>query len=210
MPRPSLTDDELVDMRARILRETAKIVAASGYSGLSMRRLAQGVGLTAGALYRYYPTKQHVLNAYWGEALEILRQRFAQADRPDRDPMSKLRDISIAYAKFALEDRDRFRLMFLENDLGEMDEFGQNTENFATYFHVTALVEAALTAGTIRAPSPAMATHVIWGAVHGVLALVMAVKELEFGDALQLCEFAFDTALRGLTVERRNATADSS
>ncbi|WP_208948413.1 TetR/AcrR family transcriptional regulator [Segnochrobactrum spirostomi] len=185
-------------MRERILRETARIVASDGYAALSMRRLAEGLGLTAGALYRYFPTKQHVLNASWSAALDELNLRFTEADRPGREPIPVLRDICLAYARFALADRDRFRLMFLENDLGNMDEFGQRSETFANYRQVVALVQAALDAGAITAPSAVAATHVLWGSVHGVLTLMIAVKELDFGDAEQLCAFAFETALRGL------------
>ncbi|MGK8642943.1 TetR/AcrR family transcriptional regulator [Brucella anthropi] len=55
MPRQPLTDDEINHTRRRILREAAMIVGKGGIAGLSMRTLAQRLGLTPGALYRYFP-----------------------------------------------------------------------------------------------------------------------------------------------------------
>ncbi|MFN3499186.1 MAG: helix-turn-helix domain-containing protein, partial [Pannonibacter indicus] len=70
-----MTDEELAAVQARILAETARIVAAEGYAALSMRKLAEGLNLTAGALYRYFPTKQHLMIAYCSSAIETLNER---------------------------------------------------------------------------------------------------------------------------------------
>jgi len=44
------------------IREAAlRLIARVGYEALSMRRLAEEVGLGAAALYRYFPTKQAIL-----------------------------------------------------------------------------------------------------------------------------------------------------
>lgn len=198
MSRPALTHDELTCMRERILDEAAQIVARDGYLGLSMRRLAQGLDLSAGALYRYFPTKQHVLNAYWASALEDLHRRFGEADRPGREPILVVRDAFLAYADFALSDHDRFRLMFLENDLGAMEAFSQRSETFAGYRFVRAKVQDAIDDGSIAGSSADEAMQILWGAVHGVLTLMMTVKEIDFGDVRGLSVRAVDIVLRGL------------
>jgi len=114
MPRQPLTDQELRTTRTRILREAAIIVGKSGISGLSMRVLAQRLGLTPGALYRYFPSKQEMLVSYWEDALRAVAERIDVIDCSEENSQSAIRQMLIAYAVFCLEDHDRFRLLFLE------------------------------------------------------------------------------------------------
>jgi AcrR family transcriptional regulator len=199
MPRHPLTEDELAATRARILAEAARIVGAAGYAALSMRRLAEAVGLTAGALYRYFPSKQQVLIAYWSEALDALHRRLAGFDADGRPSVAVLRDMLIAYGRFALDDPDRFRLMFLENDDGQMDEFGRQPHVFAAYDLVRDRVARAIVEKSLRPLPPDTATRILWGAVHGVAALIIAVEEMDFGDVDALLRLTAETVLRGLT-----------
>lgn len=198
MGRPALSDDELISTQQEILSAAARLIASGGYTALSMRRLAEGVGLTAAALYRYFPTKQQVLNAYWTGALEELNRALADIDRRETGHAAAVRAMLRAFADFGLADADRFRLMFLENDLGAMDELGQRPETFAGFDLLMKRVAAGIAAGEFRTMPADRATFILWGAVHGVVSLSIAVKELDFGDVRDLARLAADTALRGL------------
>ena len=50
------------DQRNRILREAAQIIARVGYEKCSLARIAKGLGLSAPALYHYFPTKQSIFS----------------------------------------------------------------------------------------------------------------------------------------------------
>ena len=199
MPRPALSDQELEATQMKILAEARRIIAADGYEALSMRRLADGIGMTAGALYRYFPTKQHVLNGFWSAAIADLNRCFADLDAEPLPATEVIGRMLTAYADFALADRDRFRVMFLENDFGAMDAFGQQPETYAGYRLLLARVERAIAEGALQPMSADTATHILWGAVHGVLTLVITVKELDFGDARELVSKTIACALRGLS-----------
>ena len=47
--------------QAAIRAAATRLIARRGYDGLSMRRLAEEIGLQAAAIYRYYPNKQAIL-----------------------------------------------------------------------------------------------------------------------------------------------------
>jgi AcrR family transcriptional regulator len=200
MARPALTPDELDTTRRRILVETAAIIAAEGYAALSMRRIASAIGLTAGALYRYFPTKQHVLMALWSEAIGELDARTAAIDVDGPRHGDVIAAILEAYTAFALADTARFRVMFLENDLGSFDTFANQQEFFASYGRLRARVERAIRAGELQVMSPDAATHLLWGSVHGIIVLSLTVNQIDFGDPLRLAAAAADTMLRGLSV----------
>ena len=49
--------------RAAIHAKALELIVRHGYEALTMRQLADAVGLQAGALYHYYPSKQALLSA---------------------------------------------------------------------------------------------------------------------------------------------------
>ena len=68
--------------RTRIaIRDAAiRLIARVGYEALSMRRLAEEVGLGAAALYRYFPTKQAMLFDLLEGHMDDLLHAWADAD----------------------------------------------------------------------------------------------------------------------------------
>ena len=203
MPRPAMTAVQFDASRARILAEAGKIIAEDGYAALSMRRLAAGIGLTAGALYRYFPTRQHVLVAYWAAALQELGEAFARIDQSGQGNLAIVEAMQMAYVDFALADIDRFRVLFVENDLGSFEEYAQENDAFAAYEILEKRVAGAIADGHLRHDLPAgVATKILWAAAHGVVALASNVQEMDFGDVRALSVLAIETALRGLSTGR--------
>ncbi len=65
--------------RDRILREGARLFAARGYHGVSMREVAEAVGVTKPALYHHYADKEALFLAIMEGALADLRGAVADA-----------------------------------------------------------------------------------------------------------------------------------
>lgn len=205
MPRPAMTDEELAAVQARILAETARIVAAEGYAALSMRKLAEGLNLTAGALYRYFPTKQHLMIAYCSGAIDRLNATSQTINAKPLPSVDILRELLLSYGEFALEDQDRFRLIFLDIEISRQVELCRTTENLKGYELVKARMASAMEEGSIRRMDPALATHLLWGAVHGAAVLLLSVTEIDLGDPHTLIQESIDMALRGLAPETAHA-----
>lgn len=55
--RSPLMQERLADNRARILRAARTLIARGGFRGASIAAVAQEVGLSIGAIYRYFPSK---------------------------------------------------------------------------------------------------------------------------------------------------------
>lgn len=200
MARPSLTEAQITDVRQRLLTETGRLIAKEGYAGFSMRRLGAAVDLTAGALYRYFPTRQHVLLAYFAAALTTLTDRLGTIAAQEPDHLRGLQRLALAYADFCLEDRDRFRLLFLENDQGQFQELENDPVLLQPYILLRQRMQQAIDAGMIRPMSADQATQLLWAAVHGVLCLSTTVVEIDFGAVKPLAQAAVDNALRGLSI----------
>jgi AcrR family transcriptional regulator len=73
------------------IREAAlDLIARHGYEAVSMRRLAEEVGVQAAALYRYFPTKEDLLYALMREHMEGLIASWRAAEPAGASPVAAL------------------------------------------------------------------------------------------------------------------------
>ncbi|MDI5968147.1 TetR family transcriptional regulator [Streptomyces sp. SL13] len=70
-PAPSLTARQ-EERRQRILRATALLAARGGFEAVQMREVAEGSQVALGTLYRYFPSKIHLLVATLNDQLRQL------------------------------------------------------------------------------------------------------------------------------------------
>ncbi|MCA9562540.1 MAG: TetR/AcrR family transcriptional regulator, partial [Myxococcales bacterium] len=89
-------------MRDRILAASRSIFLDEGLDALSMRRVAQEVGISAMTIYIYFENRQAIVLALLREGLALLEHRLVEATKSD-DPMSRIDDLSKAYLDFAEE-----------------------------------------------------------------------------------------------------------
>lgn len=89
-------------------------LAASGYEGVQLRAVARAVGLTAPALYRYFPSREDLLKAVtvdlFDELVEVLE--VARDSQPEGDVGARLWATSHAFRDYAIAHPADFRLMF--------------------------------------------------------------------------------------------------
>lgn len=77
----SLGDSELTsqaqrDRRLRILHAAAAIANEGGYDDVIMRTVARRAAVSLGTLYRYFPSKDHLLVAVFGSWLDRMSDRL--------------------------------------------------------------------------------------------------------------------------------------
>jgi TetR/AcrR family transcriptional regulator, cholesterol catabolism regulator len=61
------------ERRRRILAATVELATQGGFEAVQMREVADGADVALGTLYRYFPSKVHLL-------VSLLRQRFEEAE----------------------------------------------------------------------------------------------------------------------------------
>ncbi len=117
--RPPLTPprkEEIVDRTFELVRE-------HGFAGLRMRQIADKVGVTEGALYRHFPSKEAILLALVdrieGRLLGPIRQI---ASRADLSPERKLEEILRHHLRTVIESRSLPILLISEASFSEFEE----------------------------------------------------------------------------------------
>ena len=77
---------------AEILERVKGVFAAKGFDGASMQDLARGAGMSAGNFYRYFPSKDAIVEAMVEHDLAEVREGFEAVMGSPR-PREALRDI---------------------------------------------------------------------------------------------------------------------
>lgn len=90
-------DEARAETMERILAAARAEIARVGGVGLSMRSVAREVGMVSSAVYRYFPTREHLLTAMILESYSalaaVLRRTAARScDRPDHERWIELAD----------------------------------------------------------------------------------------------------------------------
>ena len=99
------------DLRSALIQAALAEVERGGYETLSLRRLATLAGVSHGAPYRHFPTRDALLLELALEGARWLVEAYGatQADTP----LERLRDFSRSYIQLSVERPQLFRLMFV-------------------------------------------------------------------------------------------------
>ncbi|RKN45853.1 TetR family transcriptional regulator [Streptomyces hoynatensis] len=76
--------------RRRILDSTTRLAAAGGFDAVQMREVAESAQVALGTLYRYFPSKIHLLVAVLHDQLELLHATLRERPLPERDPAARV------------------------------------------------------------------------------------------------------------------------
>src|SRR5438046_5208157 len=91
------------DLPAALLRAAGRTLERRGLAALSLREAARRAGVSHNAPYRHFPDREALLAALAAEGFAMLGERLR--GKPGRE-------MGAAYVSFALEQPQRFRLMF--------------------------------------------------------------------------------------------------
>lgn len=153
------------------IREAAlRLIARLGYEALSMRRLAQEVGLAPGALYRYFPNKQAILFRLMERHMEELLEAWAAA-RPCRraDPVARLEAFTRFHIRHHLPRGEGVFLSYMElrsltrGNLAAIAAMRRHYEG-----ELAGILADGHAAGRLDAPEPRVAARAIIAMLTGL------------------------------------------
>jgi AcrR family transcriptional regulator len=160
--------------RDRILAAAERIHQREGLESVSMRRIADEVGLTAMALYRHFRHKEALLDALVDEGF-VRWERYLAAAATAPTPVERVRGGLTAYVGFALGEPKLFQLMYLVPRGSAPDAPASpaslRTTTSPAFGALVSAVQEAMAAGELRAGDPSELLLVAWATVHGIVTL---------------------------------------
>jgi TetR/AcrR family transcriptional regulator len=169
MSRWAIVREELLETKRKtIVREAARVFNRRGSHGATLDLVAERLGVTKAALYRYVQSKQDLLYACHEEAMEIARESMDKGEALGRNGLEKIQIGMATYLREMIGVMGVPVLILEENALtgkqakhiiGLRDAFEDRMRR---------LVREGIADGSILPLNPKLAMFVLLGAVHWV------------------------------------------
>lgn len=184
MPYPSQID------RDAILRTARQIIERDGLAKLSLRLLAEELGVSAPSLYRYFRNKKALLRAIAEETVELLFIELYAAMESESDVEQRPLAVAKAYHRYAHAHPVAYQLVYVQPD----PDLLLDTD----YLVPKVLPLQALLIPLAGAEQSLAALRGLLAIIHGWVMLELANQLRRGGDLNQHFEQAVQTYLIGL------------
>lgn len=187
-------------MRSEILTAARTILQNGGFPALSMRTLAEAVGVRAPTLYDYFASKEDVLNALFLEAVGIAADYFRERTADAAPGVDRIVQMGLAYREFAIQHPTLFQLVFDRIDSSYVPGPEQAEAGKRLFDVLHAEVETALSLGEIAPGNSEAIAITLWGIVHGLSTLQLSgfVTKCSTCSPEEIVDFAVTAIFNGL------------
>jgi AcrR family transcriptional regulator len=172
----SLRDDILAAAQALLVETQSE-------DAVSIRAVADRVGVTPPSIYRHFEDKATLLFAVCMTEFDRLDVELRAALACHDDPVEAVIACGRAYVQFGLANPETYRIMFMGSSEWTPDQY--RDELMADHAAFTGLVEAvgrASDAGRLRIADPMMAAVLLFQGVHGMVSLRIAKPNFPWPD----------------------------
>ena len=185
------------DLKNALIAAGVEILAEDGISGLSLRKVALRAGVSHSAPYAHFPDKQSLVAAI---STTGFHQLYSELDTAvllyQHAPKQQLLAGAKAYAQFALDHKDIFKIMF-SSVLEKEKEYPAFVEiSRKSFERVVDVVQACQQANVLSPGAPEVVALSIWGTVHGIISLALEGQIphtiLERQNILDIIAFAIE------------------
>jgi TetR/AcrR family transcriptional regulator len=160
---------EQSDMKRKaIIREAARVFNRRGSHGTTLDDVADRLGVTKAALYRYVDNKNDLLFACHEEAMEIANEQLGIGERQGRTGLEKIRIGMTGYLRVMIGDMGVPVLVLEENALAENSARQIIVLRDAFEKRLRGLVEQGIRDGSILPVNPKLAVFMLLGALNWV------------------------------------------
>ncbi|GAA3652601.1 TetR/AcrR family transcriptional regulator [Streptomyces chitinivorans] len=152
----------------RLLAAATRLFADRGYDRTSVQEIVEAAGVTKGALYHYFGSKDDLLHEIYGRVLRLQQERldaFASSDAPVEQ---RLRDAAADVVVTTIDNLDDASIFFRSmHQLSEDKQKQVRAERRRYHERFRALIEEGQKAGVFSTATPAdLVVDYHFGSVH--------------------------------------------
>lgn len=175
----------VVDKREAILDAALELFVERGFYGTAVPEIADAAGVGAGTIYRYFESKEALVNAIYRQE----KLRFAKACLDEFPPTAATREqfrlLWNRMAAYAAAHPSSFIFLELHHHARYLDEESRGVEHRMTELF-TSVVTAAQARRELKSGSPRLLMGMVMGAFVGVIRSCVDVDQ-----ALEDADWAF-------------------
>jgi len=187
------------ETRNRILAAAESCFAHSGYDGTSVEQICQEAGVSKGALYHHFDSKQAIFLELLNRWLEAIDIQLADLGGDPADVPERLLSMSAIIGTVLMIPKDQL-LMYLEfinRAVRDPQVWERTIEPYHRYHsQISDMLEASALKGTVQAVQPDTAARVIIALAMGLL--VQGFLDPQGANWNQVTRDGFNILINGL------------
>lgn len=173
------------DKREAILDAALELFVERGFWGTAVPEIAERAGVGAGTIYRYFESKEALVNAIYRQQKVRFSSSVLENFPPSVTTREQFRTIWMRMAAFATKNPSAFVFLELHHHASYLDAESRAVEQRMLEV-ITAVVNAAQQRRELKPGSPRLLMGVVMGAFVGVIRSC-----LDFGQPLDDADWAF-------------------
>jgi len=152
----------------RLIAAATELFAAKGFDRVAVQEVVDRAGVTKGAMYHYFGSKDDLLHEIYGSVLRMQTERLEKIASGDGPVAERLHAAAADVIVTSIENFDQAKVYFRSADhLAEDKRLEVRAERRRYHERFRALVEEGQSTGVFREDVPAdVAVHHYFGAVH--------------------------------------------
>ncbi len=186
--------EEILLAAERLLIET------NDESALSIRAIANAVGVTPPSIYLHFSDRNDLVFAVCERQAKEIDMVMERAAAEGSDPWDRVRRRGLAYLRWGLANPEHYRILMMSRPDATPERFVDQRLSDATGLEAVASdIVLAAEAGIIEAVAdPLREAELFWIIIHGMVSMLVAKPEFPFGAPDDLFDAMFDLVQRGL------------
>jgi AcrR family transcriptional regulator len=176
------------------------LIEARDADAVSMRAIADAVGVTPPSIYLHFAHKDDLIRAVCQRSFAAFDEVVERAGSTTDDPVEALRRRARAYVQFGLDNPEQYRILFMgkAGSVGESVDLSKIPGSFA-FLHLVEAVERAIAAGALRPGlEPFLVATGFWTAAHGMTSLLISLPTFPWPDVDVLVDHVCESMTYGL------------
>ena len=161
------------DLKRSLMDVALHAIRKSGVDNLNLRKLATLAGVSSGAPYHHFGSREDLLVELTREGFELLGSALLrERDAAGADPAQRLQALGQAYIHFALSHPGHFKVMF-RGEVHGASGSAMSAEGERAFGLLSEAVAQCQQAGVAPAGDPAPLVLYAWATVHGLACLMV-------------------------------------
>jgi AcrR family transcriptional regulator len=140
------------DLRRVLIDAALQLVGEGGADAVSVREAARRAGVSPGAPFRHFPSRDALMRAVAEEAQRRFRAEIeaALAKAPAGDPLARFRCLGLAYLRWAMRHPTHFEVISSRRLFDHDRSAGVSRDNVELIQRTESTLEEAFAAGQLR------------------------------------------------------------
>ncbi|KAA3597956.1 MAG: TetR/AcrR family transcriptional regulator [Calditrichaeota bacterium] len=187
------------NLRQQLLTKADEMISSGGLDSLTMREIGKQIGVSRTAPYNHFKDKSALLSAVATEYFLDLKNRLSAIDATDyEDAMDYFKAMSNTYLEFALENPERYQLMFGKNSLRRSDYPELKIAADEAFYQLILIIEFLQRYNILKEGNSRSYAYIAWASFHGLSSLIID-KQIEHQvDSKILTDFTIQTLIEGM------------